>query len=198
MVETELPDFALSMSFNYNGSRLACTAKDKKLRILDSHTGSIVKVNTLKFCVINALQIEVEEIWVKEIEALRLLSYVCCILLSVFIDICKRRRECEVNNSHITSVYIINCKQSKWKHLLVSCLHARHGDDILHVCVLLCLIRINTLLQFDTVSVFSLSFFFCTFLVLQAIPPPLQTCVWLFAGVCTHVYIAFIMKIRIS
>lgn len=43
MVETELPDFALSMSFNYNGSRLACTAKDKKLRILDSHTGSIVK-----------------------------------------------------------------------------------------------------------------------------------------------------------
>lgn len=61
-METELPDFALSMSFNYNGSRLACTAKDKKLRILDSHTGSIVKVNTLKFCVINALQIEVEEI----------------------------------------------------------------------------------------------------------------------------------------
>nr|KAG5700277.1 hypothetical protein BaRGS_022904 [Batillaria attramentaria] len=30
------------MSFNYDGSRFACTAKDKKLHIIDSHTGQII------------------------------------------------------------------------------------------------------------------------------------------------------------
>jgi len=42
MLEVDVPEQIWSMSFNYNGSRLACTAKDKKLRVINTHTGSIV------------------------------------------------------------------------------------------------------------------------------------------------------------
>ncbi|KAK7087471.1 coronin-1C-like isoform X2 [Littorina saxatilis] len=43
IIEVEVPDQVWCMSFNYNGSRLACTSKDKKLRIINTHSGEIVK-----------------------------------------------------------------------------------------------------------------------------------------------------------
>ncbi|CAI9741049.1 coronin-1C-A isoform X1 [Octopus vulgaris] len=43
LVEIELPDLILSVSFNYNGSRVAVTTKDKMIRILDPRTGSEIK-----------------------------------------------------------------------------------------------------------------------------------------------------------
>lgn len=43
MVEVELPDLVFSASFNYNGSRFACTAKDKKMYIINAHNGEIIK-----------------------------------------------------------------------------------------------------------------------------------------------------------
>lgn len=47
LVGIELPDLILSASFNYNGSRVAVTTKDKMIRILDPRTGSEIKVSSL-------------------------------------------------------------------------------------------------------------------------------------------------------
>ncbi|GFO43244.1 coronin [Plakobranchus ocellatus] len=41
MLQIEVPDQIFSVSFNPDGSKFACTCKDKKLRVLDSHTGEI-------------------------------------------------------------------------------------------------------------------------------------------------------------
>jgi WD40 repeat protein len=49
VLEIEVPEQVWSMSFNYNGNKLACTAKDKKLRIIDSHSGEILKVRVQGF-----------------------------------------------------------------------------------------------------------------------------------------------------
>lgn len=39
------PDIIYSMSFNRDGSRLATTCKDKKLRIIDPRTGFVISVS---------------------------------------------------------------------------------------------------------------------------------------------------------
>lgn len=38
------PDVVLSMSFNTDGSRIATSCKDKKIRIIDPRTGTILQV----------------------------------------------------------------------------------------------------------------------------------------------------------
>ncbi|GAB1607962.1 coronin-1C-A-like isoform X1 [Argonauta hians] len=43
LVKIDLPDLILSASFNYNGSRVAVTTKDKMIRILDPRTGAELK-----------------------------------------------------------------------------------------------------------------------------------------------------------
>ncbi|KAL8599971.1 hypothetical protein ACOMHN_038970 [Nucella lapillus] len=43
MLEVDIPEQVWSLSFNLNGSRLACTAKDKMLRIIDTHSGEILQ-----------------------------------------------------------------------------------------------------------------------------------------------------------
>lgn len=47
MVDIELEDMVLSASFNYDGSRLACTSKDKKLHIINPHNGEVISVSYL-------------------------------------------------------------------------------------------------------------------------------------------------------
>ena len=37
------PDQIFSVAFNYDGSQFITTCKDKKIRILDSHTGDVLK-----------------------------------------------------------------------------------------------------------------------------------------------------------
>lgn len=39
------PDVIYSMSFNKDGSRIATTCKDKKLRVIDPRTGFIISVS---------------------------------------------------------------------------------------------------------------------------------------------------------
>lgn len=46
LVEIELPDLCLSMSFNYDGTEYVTTCKDKKLRIFNTRSGDLVKVHT--------------------------------------------------------------------------------------------------------------------------------------------------------
>lgn len=41
------PDVIYSMSFNRDGSRMATTCKDKKLRIIDPRTGFVISVSTV-------------------------------------------------------------------------------------------------------------------------------------------------------
>ncbi len=41
-------DLIQSVSFNYNGSHIAYTCKDKKLRVVKAHTGEIVSVSFQK------------------------------------------------------------------------------------------------------------------------------------------------------
>ncbi|GFR97289.1 coronin [Elysia marginata] len=43
MLQVEMPDQIYSGTFNFDGSRFVCTCKDKKLRVLDSHTGAILQ-----------------------------------------------------------------------------------------------------------------------------------------------------------
>ena len=54
MLQVEMPDQIFSGSFNYDGSRFVCTCKDKKLRVLDSHSGNILQVSytLVKFLVL--------------------------------------------------------------------------------------------------------------------------------------------------
>ena len=39
------PDMIFSMSWNYDGSLLATTCKDKKIRVLDPRTGDVIAVS---------------------------------------------------------------------------------------------------------------------------------------------------------
>ncbi|XP_046549809.1 LOW QUALITY PROTEIN: coronin-1C-like [Haliotis rubra] len=41
--EIDLPDLPLSASFNFNGSKFACTCKDKKLRVYNSRSGECLQ-----------------------------------------------------------------------------------------------------------------------------------------------------------
>ncbi|XP_076452772.1 coronin-1B-like isoform X3 [Babylonia areolata] len=43
MLEIDIPEQVWSLSFNYNGSRLVCTAKDKMMRVIDTHSGDILQ-----------------------------------------------------------------------------------------------------------------------------------------------------------
>lgn len=42
LMEVELPDLVLSMSFNYDGTRFVTTCKDKKMRVFDTRTGNML------------------------------------------------------------------------------------------------------------------------------------------------------------
>ena len=42
---TECTDLVQSVSWNYNGSLIAATCKDKKIRVIDARTGAVVQVN---------------------------------------------------------------------------------------------------------------------------------------------------------
>jgi len=44
ITEIELPDIALSASWNWDGSKLVATCKDKKIRLFNPRTGDIDKV----------------------------------------------------------------------------------------------------------------------------------------------------------
>lgn len=46
ITEISLPDIPLSASWNWDGSKLAATCKDKKIRLLDPRTGNVDKVIT--------------------------------------------------------------------------------------------------------------------------------------------------------
>ncbi|XP_045173053.1 coronin-6-like isoform X2 [Mercenaria mercenaria] len=43
LVEMDLPDLCLSMSFNYDGTQFVTTCKDKKMRIFETRTGKMLK-----------------------------------------------------------------------------------------------------------------------------------------------------------
>lgn len=43
MLQVEMPDQIYSGTFNYDGSRFVCTCKDKKLRIIDTHSGAVLQ-----------------------------------------------------------------------------------------------------------------------------------------------------------
>lgn len=38
------PDMIYSISWDYNGSRIATTCKDKKIRVLDARSGDVLQV----------------------------------------------------------------------------------------------------------------------------------------------------------
>jgi len=44
VAEIDLPEIPLSASWNWDGSKVAATCKDKKIRVLDARTGKIEKV----------------------------------------------------------------------------------------------------------------------------------------------------------
>jgi len=44
VTEVELPDIALSASWSYNGSLFVVSCKDKKIRIIDPRSGTVVQV----------------------------------------------------------------------------------------------------------------------------------------------------------
>ena len=46
VTEIDLPDIALSASWNWDGSKLVATCKDKKIRLFDPRTGKVDKVIT--------------------------------------------------------------------------------------------------------------------------------------------------------
>lgn len=46
LVEVDLPDLCLSMSFNFNGTQFVTTCKDKKMRIFETRTGNMLGVST--------------------------------------------------------------------------------------------------------------------------------------------------------
>ena len=45
ILEVDVPEQIFCISFSPNGSRLACTAKDKMLRIINTHTGDVISVS---------------------------------------------------------------------------------------------------------------------------------------------------------
>ena len=45
MTTEPFPDMLQSISWSYNGSQIACTCKDKMIRVLNAHTGEIVQVS---------------------------------------------------------------------------------------------------------------------------------------------------------
>jgi len=51
VTEVELPDIALSASWSYNGSLFVVSCKDKKIRIIDPRSGTVVQVLTHLFTV---------------------------------------------------------------------------------------------------------------------------------------------------
>jgi len=44
VTEVELPDVALSAAWSYNGSMFVVSCKDKKIRIVDPRSGTVVQV----------------------------------------------------------------------------------------------------------------------------------------------------------
>jgi len=44
ITEVDMPDIPLSASWNWDGSKLVATCKDKKIRLLDPRTGKTEKV----------------------------------------------------------------------------------------------------------------------------------------------------------
>jgi len=44
VTEIDLPDLPLSASWNWDGSKLVATCKDKKIRLLDPRTGTVERV----------------------------------------------------------------------------------------------------------------------------------------------------------
>jgi len=56
VTEINFPDLPLSASWNWDGSKLVATCKDKKIRLLDPRTGSVEKVN---FAVVYILVISI-------------------------------------------------------------------------------------------------------------------------------------------
>lgn len=44
MESTVHPDMIHSISWDYNGSRIATTCKDKMIRVLDARTGDVIQV----------------------------------------------------------------------------------------------------------------------------------------------------------
>lgn len=51
LVEIDVhPDMIYSISWDYNGSRIATTCKDKKVRVLNAHTGEVTAVSGITCC----------------------------------------------------------------------------------------------------------------------------------------------------
>ena len=50
VTEVELPDIALSASWSYNGSLFVVSCKDKKIRIIDPRSGTVVQVHSCLLC----------------------------------------------------------------------------------------------------------------------------------------------------
>ena len=46
LVEYEMPDLCLSLSFNFDGSKFASTCKDKMMRVYDTREATMLQVNT--------------------------------------------------------------------------------------------------------------------------------------------------------
>ena len=47
LMDTDVhPDMIQSISWNYNGSQLVTTCKDKKIRVLDARSGEVLSVRT--------------------------------------------------------------------------------------------------------------------------------------------------------
>jgi len=46
ITEVDLPEIPLSASWNWDGSKLVTTCKDKKIRLIDPRTGNVEKVIT--------------------------------------------------------------------------------------------------------------------------------------------------------
>ena len=46
VTEVELPDIALSASWSFNGSLFVVSCKDRKIRIIDPRSGTVVQVHS--------------------------------------------------------------------------------------------------------------------------------------------------------
>ena len=44
IAKADLPDLPQSVAWNYNGSQILCSCKDKKIRVFDARTGDAVQV----------------------------------------------------------------------------------------------------------------------------------------------------------
>ena len=47
-----MPDISLSASWSYNGSLFVVSCKDKKIRIIDPRSGTVVKVHYMSFALL--------------------------------------------------------------------------------------------------------------------------------------------------